>query len=212
MVADSENRGPVVEPREIFATTHLPPREFYARATEDVARDLLGTTVVHQTEDGVLAGRIVEVEAYLGRDDPAAHSSAGETRRTAVVFGPPGHAYVYQIYGVHRCLNVVAEPDGMPGCVLLRALEPICGIPTMSSRRKTKRIVDIANGPAKLTSAMAIGMDCYGADLIASPLTIRIPNVARPIQIETSPRIGITKATELPLRFVAANSKHLSRR
>ena len=212
MVGDSANRGPVVEPREIFATTHLPPREFYARATENVARDLVGTTLVHQTEDGILAGRIVEVEAYLGRDDPAAHSSAGETRRTVVVFGPPGHAYVYRIYGMHRCLNVVAEPDGTPGCVLVRALEPICGMPVMNSRRKTKRMVDIANGPAKLTSAMAIGMDFYGVDLIASPLTIRIPNVARPIQIETSPRIGITKATELPLRFVAANSEYISRR
>ena len=196
----------------MLAGTRLPSRAFYARGTVDVARDLLGTILLHRTAEGVLAGRIVEVEAYLGIDDPAAHSSSGRTRRTAVIFGPPGHAYVYRIYGMYRCLNVVAEPEGCPGCVLVRALEPVCGIPAMRVRRRAKRDVDIASGPGKLTIAMGIGMDLYGADLTDSPLTIRIPVAARQIEIETSPRIGIKKATGLPLRFFIAKSPFVSRR
>lgn len=196
----------------MLAGTFLPTRAFYARETVEVARDLLGTILVHRTKGGVLAGRIVEVEAYLGHDDPAAHSSAGRTRRTAVIFGPPGHAYVYRIYGMYRCLNVVAEPEGCPGCVLVRGLEPVCGLSNMRVRRSAKRDVDIASGPGKLTIAMEIGMDLYGADLTDSPLTIRIPLAERQVEIETSTRIGIKKAAGLPLRFFIANNKFVSRR
>src|SRR5271169_1227779 len=111
------------------------PRSFYRRATIDVARDLLGKVLVH----GPAAGIIVETEAYLGGDDLASHSAAGITNRTRVIFGPPGHAYVYLSYGMHECMNIVAEPDGKAGCVLIRALEPIEGLEIMRSRRKKAR-------------------------------------------------------------------------
>src|SRR5262245_58965074 len=129
------------------------PRDFYARPTIEVARDLLGKILVH----GRVAGIIVETEAYLGLDDLAAHASRGLTTRTRVLFGPPGHAYVYFIYGMYECLNLVAEPDGVPGCVLIRALYPIAGIRAMQLRRpKARTVSDLASGPGKLTLAMGI--------------------------------------------------------
>src|SRR5450755_1246237 len=127
------------------------PRDFYARAAIEVARDCLGKILVH----GKTAGRIVEVEAYLGVDDRAAHAWRGVTDRTRVIFGEPGHAYVYFIYGMYECLNFVAEPVGQAGAVLIRALEPIAGLSAMRHRRPTaKRDEDLANGPGKLTLAM----------------------------------------------------------
>ena len=129
------------------------PRSFYNRPTIEVARGLLGKILVH----GQTAGRIVETEAYLGGDDLASHSARGITERTRVIFGPPGHAYVYFIYGMYECLNLVAEPDGKPGCVLIRALEPVAGIEIMQRRRpKARTLRDLASGPGKLTLAMAI--------------------------------------------------------
>lgn len=196
---------------EILAATHLPKRAFFSRPPAVVAKDLLGATLLHRTAQEALAGTIVEVEAYLGEGDPAAHSSAGRTHRTRAIFGPPGHAYVYRIYGIHRCLNVVAEPDGVPGCVLVRAVEPVCGVSAMKSRRNARRRVDIASGPGKLTAAMGIGMELYGADLLKGPLTIRQPNGPRRFETETSPRIGITKARDLELRFFVKNSAYVSR-
>src|SRR5579884_3826601 len=125
-------------------------REFYERPTVTVARELLGKVLVH----GPAAGIIVETEAYLGGDDLAAHSARGITDRTRVIFGPPGHAYVYFIYGMYECLNMVAEPEGKPGCVLIRALEPVAGIDIMRTRRpKARTIHDLASGPGKLTVA-----------------------------------------------------------
>ncbi len=200
-----------MKPSELTASTRLPPSSFYARATQVVARDLLGAALCHQTSDGLLAGRIVEVEAYLGHGDPAAHSSAGRTRRTAVVFGPPGHAYIYRIYGIHHCLNVVAEPDGQPGCVLVRAIEPLCGVRVMRERRNAHRPRDIANGPGKLTNALGIGIESCGANLLAGPLTIRIPHGPSSVAFGTSPRIGITKATDLPLRYFVEDCEYVSR-
>lgn len=177
-----------------------------------MAEGLLGAILVHQTRKVLLAGRIVEVEAYLGTGDPAAHSSAGVTARTAVIFGPPGHAYVYRIYGLHRCLNVVAEPESRPGCVLIRALEPLLGTPVMDSNRPAaKRVRDLANGPAKLTQALAIGMEFNGADLLKGPLTIRMPDVAPQHRIAARRRIGISSARELELRFLIADSPYASR-
>lgn len=196
---------------EILDRTRLPPRAFFAQSSEALARDLLGTTLLHRTNKGPLAGTIVEVEAYLGKGDPAAHSSVGKTRRTRAIFGLPGHAYVYRIYGLHRCFNVVAEPDGVPGCVLVRAIQPTCGSSTMQVTRRARQRVDIASGPGKLTVAMAIGMELYGADLLASPLTIRVPKQAARPAIGTSPRIGIRKARDLQLRFFVKNSPYVSR-
>ena len=204
---------PEISPAELLAATQLPARSFYARPTVEVARSLLGTILLHRTDDGLLAGVIVEVEAYLGQDDPAAHSSAGRTARTRVIFGDPGHAYVYKIYGLHHCLNVVAEPGGTPGCVLIRALEPVCGIDTMRSRRvAARRANQIASGPAKLTQAMGIGIEAYGADLLGEPLSIRVPRREPEVEVRTTKRIGIRKARELDLRFFIVDNEHVSRR
>lgn len=204
---------PEIGPAELLGATRLPPRWFYARPTEEVARNLLGTILVHRTPEGLLAGMIAEVEAYLGKNDPAAHSSAGRTTRTRVIFGNPGHAYVYRIYGLHHCLNVVAEPDGTPGCVLIRALEPLCGIDVMRSRRTAaRRVNQIASGPAKLTEAMGIGMESYGLDLLGETLSIRMRHDERPFKVATTKRIGIRKAQELDLRFFIVDNEHVSRR
>src|SRR5256885_837027 len=129
------------------------PRAFYNRPTIEVARDLLGKILVH----GETEGRIVETEAYLGGDDLAAHSARGITNRTRVIFGPPGHAYVYFIYGMYECLNLVCEADGQPGCVLIRALEPVAGIELMRQRRpRARKPEQLASGPGKLTLALRI--------------------------------------------------------
>lgn len=183
------------------------PRSFYARPTIQVARDLLGQVLVH----GPTSGRIVEVEAYLGVKehgigDLAAHASRGITNRTRVIFGPPGHAYVYLIYGMYECLNVVAEPDGTPGCVLIRALEPLTGLDIMRERRSFTRrashatCASLTNGPGKLTQALAINRTLNGADLTRRPLRILGAPVAGEILV--TPRIGISQCTDWPLRFV----------
>lgn len=185
------------------------PRAFYSRPTVEVARDLLGKILVH----GRTAGRIVETEAYLGGDDLAAHSARGITRRTRVIFGPPGHAYVYFIYGMYECLNLVCEPEGKPGCVLIRALEPVAGIELMQRRRPQARSVrGLASGPGKLTLAMGITRAQNGADVTRGSLVVRRPEPEPRVEIRTTPRIGITKCAELPLRFVIAGSEFASRR
>ena len=173
----------------------------------EVARDCLGKVLVH----GSTAGRIVEVEAYLGVGDRAAHSWNGPTNRTRVIFGPPGHAYVYFIYGMYECLNFVAEPEGMAGCVLIRALEPLAGIASMRRRRPTaRRVEDLASGPGKLTLAMGITRKLNGADLVEGPLQVRRPLREMPFEIEATPRIGIRHCADWPLRFVIAENRFTS--
>jgi len=184
------------------------PRDFYARPAIEVARDCLGKILVH----GSTAGRIVEVEAYLGVGDRAAHSWRGPTERTRVIFGPPGYAYVYFIYGMYDCLNFICEPPGQAGCVLIRALEPLAGLATMRRRRPTaRRVEDLASGPGKLTLAMGITRKLNGADLITGPLQVRRPHNEPPIEVLTTPRIGITHAADWPLRFVIADNRFVSR-
>ena len=182
------------------------PRSFYRRDTVAVARDLLGKILVH----GETAGVVVETEAYLGGDDLASHSAAGITNRTRVIFGPPGHAYVYLSYGMHECLNIVAEREGEPGCVLIRALEPVQGLDVMRARRpaaKTDR--DLASGPGKLTRALEITRAHNGVDLTRGELIVRNGNA--PAQIDVSPRIGISKCADLPLRFTIHGNRFISR-
>jgi DNA-3-methyladenine glycosylase len=175
------------------------PRAFYNRPTVEVARDLVGKILVH----GDAAGVIVETEAYPGRDDLASHSAAGITPRTRVIFGPPGHAYVYFVYGMYDCLNLVAEPEGSPGCVLLRAVEPLCGLDTMFRRRSTARSPrDLASGPGKLTLAMGITRAHNGRDVTAGSLVVRRWDRDPAIAIEVTPRIGISKCAGRLLRFV----------
>ena len=183
-------------------------RAFYDRPTIEVARDLLGKILVH----GPAAGLIVETEAYLGGDDLASHSAVGITNRTRVIFGPPGHAYVYLSYGAHECLNIIAEPEGRPGCVLIRALEPLLGIELMRHRRPGARTDrDLASGPGKLTQAMAITRAQNGADLTRGRLVVRATAHANPIEIEATPRIGISKCADLPLRFLIKGNSFASR-
>jgi DNA-3-methyladenine glycosylase len=183
-------------------------RDFYARPAIDVARDCLGKILVH----GAVAGRIVETEAYLGVNDRASHAWRGVTDRTRVIFGPPGHAYVYFIYGMYECLNFVAEEEGKAGCVLIRALEPLAGIRTMRRRRPTaKRVEDLASGPGKLTLAMSITRRNNGADLTAGSLHVRREISEPKIEIQVTPRIGITHCADLPLRFVVAGNRFVSR-
>jgi DNA-3-methyladenine glycosylase len=192
----------------LLRETRAVPRAFYERATVDVARDLLGKVLIHNET----AGRIVEVEAYLGLDDPAAHAAHGLTPRTRVLFGPPGYAYVYLSYGVHECLNLVAEPVGTPGCVLIRALEPLAGIELMRARRPAaRRVEDLASGPGKLTAALGVTRRQYGADVTRGPLTVRaFPNEPSP-EILVTPRIGVRLCADWPLRFVIAGSRFASR-
>ncbi|MCS7023193.1 MAG: DNA-3-methyladenine glycosylase [Bryobacteraceae bacterium] len=185
-------------------------REFYERPTEQVARELLGKLLVHELEGERLAGRIVEVEAYLGEHDPAAHASAGRTRRTAVLYGPGGHAYVYLIYGMYECLNLVAEGAGSPGCVLIRALEPVAGIDQMRRRRQVQDLRQLASGPGKLTRAMGITRAHTGVDVTRGVLTVQTDGV-EPEEIVTGPRIGVRKAADWPLRFSVAWNQFVSR-
>jgi len=194
--------------RRLEAETEILPRSFYARPTVEVARDLLGKILVH----GGAAGRIVETEAYLGLEDLAAHASRGLTERTRVLFGEPGHAYVYFIYGMYECLNLVTEPEGAPGCVLIRALEPLAGLGIMRRRRpKARSIEDLANGPGKLTLALGITRRHYGADVTRGPLTVRRFRDEPPFEILATPRIGIRHCAEWPLRFVIAGNPCVSR-
>ncbi len=187
--------------------SHTLGRSFYARPTVEVARDLLGKILLH----GQTAARIVEVEAYLGFEDRAAHASRGITKRTQVIFGPPGHAYVYFIYGMYECLNLVAEPEGVPGCVLIRALEPLAGLDMMRGRRPAaRRPEDLASGPGKLTAAMDITRRHYGADVTRGRLTVRALRQAPAIDIEVTPRIGIRECADWRLRFVERGSRFAS--
>jgi DNA-3-methyladenine glycosylase len=185
------------------------PRRFYNRGTIRVARDLLGKIICH----GETAGRIVETEAYLGEDDLASHSARGLTDRTRVIFGPPGHAYVYLIYGMYECLNRSAEPDGKPGCVLIRALEPIAGVELMHARRPAARKPEqLASGPGKLTLAMGITRALNGADVTKPPLSVHRQEDEASFDIVTTPRIGITQCADWPLRFLIAGNPCVSRK
>ncbi len=173
-----------------------------------MARDLLGKLLVH----GETVGIVVETEAYLGGDDLASHSARGITPRTKVIFGPPGHAYVYFIYGMHECLNLVAEPDGKPGCVLIRALEPVCGLETMRTRRpQARKVRDLTSGPGKLTQALAITRALNGADVTRGELVVCTPAEKLKFEVQATPRIGIAKCQDLLLRFLISGNEFVSR-
>ena len=195
-----------MEKRELATRGRILRRPFYERPTVEVARDLLGKVLVH----GPAAGRIVETEAYLGGDDLAAHSARGLTARTKVIFGPPGRAYVYFIYGMHECLNLVAEPEGRPGCVLIRALEPLAGLEIMRARRPAVRSLrDLASGPGKLTQALGITRAHNGRDVTRGDLVVR--DAPNDFEIVVTPRIGIRHCADWPLRFVVKGSEFASR-
>ena len=179
---------------------------FFARSVHEVARDLIGCGLLF---DGV-GGVIVETESYE-RDDPACHAHVGLTARTEPLFGPPGRAYVYLSYGIHSCLNFVCEPEGSAAAVLIRALEPRWGVDEMVGRRRRVDLRELCSGPGKLTEALAIGLEANRASLLEPPFELRARRRdLRGVEVVTGPRIGITKATELPWRFCAAGSEYLS--
>lgn len=178
------------------------PRSFYARPTLTVARDLLGKHLVHQTPAGRIIGEINEVEAYLGQEDPASHAYRGMTTRAAVMFGEAGFSYVYFIYGSHYCINVVAETEGTAGAVLLRSVIPMEGVTLMKENRGIDRVANLTNGPGKLCQAFGITRAHNGIDFVTSTILF-LEDVGKVItRFEQTPRIGITKATDKPWRFV----------
>lgn len=209
------------------------PREFYDRDPVVVARELLGKLLIRRQGRKLLAGRIVEDEAYLGADDPAAHAYAGRTPRNAVLFGPPGHAYVYFIYGNHYCLNVSCMPEGFAGCVLLRAMEPVAGVAAMAGARglaiptpakdagmgrphsllpRPSQLRMISSGPGRMCEALGITRDRDNAkDLAAARSDLWFADDGHhPEPIIATPRVGITKAVEQPLRFVVVGNPFVS--
>lgn len=197
-------------PRKRLLRGTLPLKlSFFNRPAAELAPALLGCVLLH----GETAGMIVETEAYLGLNDLAAHASRGLTERTRVLFGPPGRAYVYFIYGMHECLNVVADRIGEPGCVLIRALEPLCGLAQMYERRQWSGAAPgLTNGPAKLTQALNITRRNYGQRLDRGSLAIRRWRKPPQFRIAVTPRIGITECADWPLRFVWAGSRFLSKK
>jgi DNA-3-methyladenine glycosylase len=189
------------------------PAAFYARSTAAVARRLLGHMLVSTVGGRRTAGRIVEVEAYVGPHDPACHAYGAPPRRTPrteQLYGPPGTAYIYFTYGMHWCLNAVTEAVGYPAAVLIRALEPIVGIETMRRRRGVTSDRHLCSGPARLCEALGVTGALNGTVLQRGPLRI-VRNRARRAVIARGPRIGITRATDWPLRFFFRDSPWLSR-
>jgi DNA-3-methyladenine glycosylase len=188
-------------------------RDFYARPVLTVARECIGKVLVHRTPRGEAAGRIVEVEAYRGPRDRAAHSARGLTKRTAAMFGPPGHAYVYLLYGTSWALNLVVASEGEPHAVLIRALEPLRGLELMARRRRRPAgSRELTNGPGKLTQALAITGADYGRDLCGGALFLEEPERAAG-RVGRSPRINVAYAgswAAKPWRFYERGNRYVS--
>jgi DNA-3-methyladenine glycosylase len=198
--------------RQLISRTRLLDRAFFKRPTLNVAPDLLGKIIVHKTDGQFVAGKIVETEAYLGNGDEAAHSARGRTQSTQVIFGPPGRAYVYLCYGMYECLNLIAEPDGQAGCVLIRALEPLAGIEQIEQRRpRAKRLRDLASGPGKLTLALGVTRARNGADVTRGELTVRELREPESFAIVQTTRIGISVSRDLPYRFYIKDNDFVSK-
>ena len=191
------------------------PREFYARPTLDVARDLIGKVLVHDTRAGLASGVIVETEAYIGEGDPACHAAPGPTARNAPLYGPPGIAYVYLNYGIHYLVNAVTEPEGSPAAVLIRALEPLDGVPLMQRRRSHARRRaeipggDLCRGPGNLTRALGISARQNRLDLTRGPLRIEDRGLSAR-EVTWGARVGISVGLEHAWRCCAAGSAAIS--
>lgn len=193
------------------------PRDFYARPTLAVARDLIGMVLVHESPAGLASGIIVETEAYIGESDPACHAAPGRTERNAPLYGPPGMAYVYLNYGIHYLVNAVTEADGWPAAVLIRALEPLDGEPLMRRRRargtgrpgRAFLSMDLCRGPGNLTRALGLSLRHNLCDLTRGPLRIEDRGLPRR-EVAWTPRIGIRVGMESPWRCVAAGSAAVS--
>jgi len=190
-------------------------RSFYERDTLDIARDLLGKYIIHDTPDGKTSGKIVEVEAYVGSEDAASHAYNNRcTNRTKVMFGQGGIAYVYLIYGIYYCMNIVTNKEGYPEAVLIRGIEPIDGLDLMKKRRKTDKLLNLCSGPGKLCSAMGISKAQNGIDLCGENLYLLSGETLSPECIVTTPRINIDYAKDArnyPWRFIIKDNPFLSK-
>jgi DNA-3-methyladenine glycosylase len=201
------------KPCSRFDRGRILPASFYARETEIVARELLGTVLECGTEDGIASGIIVETEAYLGEHDLACHAVVGRTARTAHLYGPPGIAYIYFIYGMYWCFNAVTRAEGLPSAVLVRALEPLDGLELMHKRRpRAKHAVDLTNGPGKLCAALGITGTMNGTSLRRRPIVIRKGEPVAESDIEVTTRIGIAPArsADWPLRWIVKDNRFVS--
>ena len=185
--------------------------EFYNRATELVARDLLGAILEHRSPEGITRGRIVEVEAYLGPHDPASHAATGLSDRNRHLHGPPGTAYIYFIYGMHFCVNAVTREEGHGSGVLIRAVEPLAGLALMRKRRGGMPDRQLTNGPGKVCQALGITAPLGGSPLNRGALRILRGTPVADHDVVVAPRVGITKAVEWPLRFMVRGSPWVSR-
>lgn len=191
-------------------------REFYLRSALEVAPELLGLILVHKSQEGITKGKIVEVEAYLGPLDPAAHSyRAPRSSRTIIQYGEGGYGYIYLIYGMYYCMNIVTNEIEIPEVVLIRALEPVDGIDLMKIRRGTDKIKNLCNGPGKLCQAMGIDKSLYGVDLCKEILYLEQPKKKELIEVETSKRINIDyagEAKDYPFRYTIKDNPFVSRK
>lgn len=188
------------------------PRDFYARPTLEVAADLIGKVLLHETARGITSGIIVETEAYIGESDPACHAAPGPTARNAPLYGPPGFAYVYLNYGIHYLVNAVTEPEGSPAAVLIRALEPLEGQAMMRRRRQTAVSLpasSLCRGPGNLSRALGVSLKHNGSDLTHSALRIEDRGFIRR-EVVWGPRVGINVGVEHAWRCYAAGSEAVS--
>ena len=201
----SHDAGPPESPG-----TEVLPREFFARPSLEVAPELLGCVIAHETAEGRVAVMLTEVEAYAGQSDPASHAYRGRTARNAVMFGPPGHVYVYFTYGMHFCMNLVCQAEHGASAVLLRAGRVIEGVPLATARRarhlprSTPREVDLARGPARLCEALAVDRSHDGADAVDPASPLRALAAVTPVpaaEISCGPRVGVSRAADVPWRF-----------
>ena len=188
------------------------PRAFYERETEIVAREMLGTVLECETDDGLASGIIVETEAYLGEHDLACHAAAGRTARTEPLYGPPGTSYVYFIYGMYWCFNAVTRTEGLPSAVLVRALEPLDGLALMHQRRpRIRNDAELTNGPGKLCTALGLDGSMNAKSLQKKPLRIREGEPVADDKVEVTTRIGITRCADWPLRWIVRGNRFVSR-
>jgi DNA-3-methyladenine glycosylase len=199
-------------PRSEFHRGLAVPRAFYERETEIVAREMLGTVLECESDEGLASGIIVETEAYLGEHDLACHAAAGRTARTEALYGPPGTSYVYFIYGMYWCFNAVTRSEGLPSAVLVRALEPLDGLALMHKRRpRIRNEVELTNGPGKLCTALGIDGTMSGKSLQRKPLLIRAGEPIPDDNVEVTTRIGITRCPDWPLRWIVRGNRFVSR-
>ena len=198
-------------PRSQFHRGRILPSSFYERETEAIAREMLGTVLECETENGMASGIIVETEAYLGEHDLACHAAAGRTARTENLYGPPGIAYVYFIYGMYWCFNAVTRSEGLPSAVLVRALEPLDGIALMHKRRpRVTHTSDLTSGPGKLCAALGITGAMNGKSLRRKPIVIREGETVADDDVAITTRIGITRSADWPLRWIVRGNSFVS--